>query len=322
MKINPKIEKEYTSRINRAIDYINKNLNKELTLDELACVANFSKFHFHRIFTSVIGETLNQFIQRLRLEKAAAFLISNPDMSITEISIATGFSSMSLFSRKFKEYFKTTPSDWRNQKSNAGKTNSNRSKTIGNTNKSFDISTFYIDGVNQKQLWRIKMDKRKDVNIEVMMLPEMPVAYIRHIGPYKGNQKLFEGLFERLFAWAGSRDLIKFPETKVLAVYYDDPEITEDTKLRVDVCISVPQDTKVDGEVGKAVIPGGKFAVGHFELLSNEYPDAWNAIMGIWLPQSGYQCDDRLCYELYLNSPKDHPEGKCIVDICVPVKPL
>lgn len=166
------------------------------------------------------------------------------------------------------------------------------------------------------------MNKTRDVNIEVKEMPEMTVAYIRHIGPYKGNEKLFESLFGRLFAWAGPRDLIKFPETKVLAVYFDDPELTEESKLRVDVCISVPKDVKVDGEIGKAVVPGGKFAVGHFELLSHEYPEAWGAVMGAWLPQSGYQCDDRLCYELYLNSPKEHPEGKCIVDICVPVRPL
>jgi AraC family transcriptional regulator len=44
--------------------------------------------------------------------------------------------------------------------------------------------------------------------------------------------------------------------------------------------------------------------------------------MGHWLPQSGYQCDDKPCYELYLNDPKQHPEGRCIVDICVPVRPL
>ena len=69
-------------------------------------------------------------------------------------------------------------------------------------------------------------------------------------------------------------------------------------------------------------VPGGKFAVGHFELATDQYGDAWNALMGGWLPQSGYQPDDRLCYEWYRNDPKQHPEGKCIVDICMPVRPL
>ena len=57
--------KEYTSRINKVLDYIENNLDRSFTLDELARVANFSKFHFHRIFYSFIGETLFQFIQRI-----------------------------------------------------------------------------------------------------------------------------------------------------------------------------------------------------------------------------------------------------------------
>lgn len=69
-------------------------------------------------------------------------------------------------------------------------------------------------------------------------------------------------------------------------------------------------------------IGGGKFAVAHFELKNDEYSAAWSKFMGEWFPKSGYQPDDRLCFEHYLNDPNQHPEGKCIVDICMPVKPL
>jgi AraC family transcriptional regulator len=162
----------------------------------------------------------------------------------------------------------------------------------------------------------------KEIKIEVKELPQMHVAYIRHIGPYKGNAKLFEGLFMKIGSWAGSRGLIRPNQTQFLSIYHDDPEITEEEKLRTDVCITIEEDTQVEGEIGKMTLPGGKYAVGHFELLPPEYPEAWGSIMGGWLPESGYQCDDRPCFELYLNDPKQHPEGKCIVDICIPVKPL
>ena len=69
-------------------------------------------------------------------------------------------------------------------------------------------------------------------------------------------------------------------------------------------------------------IPGGKFAVASFEIAGDEFEDAWNMLMGGWMPASGYQPDDRRCYEIMHNNPKEHPEGKHIVDICVPVKPL
>jgi AraC family transcriptional regulator len=320
--MNNQINKDYISRINKVIDFINSNLKNEITLDDLADVANFSKFHFHRIFTSIVGETLSQFILRLRLEKAAGYLYANTDLSITEISITTGFSSVSIFSRQFKKHFKVSPSQWRAAKSNSGKTESNLGTAFSNNSKSFDISSFYIGGVNQNNLWRMNMNKLKDVKVVVKDLPEMTVAYVRNIGPYKGNKKLFEEMYGKIFAWAGARGLLNFPETKALCLYHDDPGITEEAKQRVDVCISVPADTKVDGEIGKEIIPGGKFAVGHFEINADEYQEAWNLICGSWLPQSGYQCDDKPCYELSLNSPKDHPQGKHIIDICVPVRPL
>ncbi len=120
--------------------------------------------------------------------------------------------------------------------------------------------------------------------------------------------------------WA--RDLLQFPETKVMAVYHDNPDVTDESKLRTSACITVPEDTKVEGEVGKMTISVGKYAVAHFEIFENEYENAWNAVYGTWLPDSGYQPDDRPPFELFLNDPKEHPEHKHIVDIYVPVKPL
>jgi AraC family transcriptional regulator len=78
----------------------------------------------------------------------------------------------------------------------------------------------------------------------------------------------------------------------------------------------------VEGEIGKTVIPAGKNAIAHFEINPSQYAEIWNAVYGVWLPESGYQPDDRPCFEIYLNDPRNHPEGKSIVDIYVPVKPL
>jgi len=60
-------------------------------------------------------------------------------------------------------------------------------------------------------------------------------------------------------------------------------------------------------------------AVANFELSApEEYQDAWFALCGGWLPESGYQPDDRPSFELYLNDSNKHPEGKHIVDIYLP----
>ena len=163
-------------------------------------------------------------------------------------------------------------------------------------------------------------EMKMDVRVED--LPETTVAYVRHVGPYKGDSELFKGLFTRLFQWAGSRNLLRFPETQALSIYHDDPEVTDEEKLRTSVGISVPPDTAVSGEVGKLTLAEGRYAQVRFELLPDQYQAAWEAVYHDWLPKSGFQPDDGPPFERYLNNPEDHPEGKHIVEICLPVKPL
>jgi AraC family transcriptional regulator len=315
----------YTSRINNVMDYIEKKLDEDLSLDTLADIAGFSPFHFHRIFNAMVGETLAVFIQRLRLEKAAGRLLYSPKKSITDIALECGFSSSSVFARSFKDTFKMSASTWREggykNYSKEGKQDNKVSQADGKITQDFMVYPDYTAGT--KQIWRVDMKgKNINVDIEVKEMPDIQVAYIRHIGSYKGDEELFGRLFGKLCTWAGPRGLLNFPETKFISIYYDDPEITDESRLRTDVCITVPADTKVDGEVGKAIIPAGKYAIAHFEITSDQYQDAWNTVFGGWLPESGYEPTNGPCYELYLNDPKEHPEHKCIVDICVPVKPL
>ena len=158
--------------------------------------------------------------------------------------------------------------------------------------------------------------------VEVKEIPEFYVVYVRHVGPYKGDVELFGRLFGKLAQWAGPRGLLGSPDAKFMAIYHDDPHVTDESRLRTDVCVTVPKDTPVDGEVGKMTVSAGKYAVARFELANDEYEDAWHAVYGGWLPESGYQPADGPCYELYLNNPEEHPEKKCKVEIHVPVKPL
>lgn len=321
---NRYLREEYLSRINRVIDYIESNMEDKLSLGKLAQVASFSPYHFHRIFKALVGEPLNHFIQRVRLERAAMKLVDQPKLSVTEIAFACGFSGSSSFARAFKDHFQMSATEWRRQiereKSKISIPESKRGKANSKEWKDTATTFSYIESISQAR--RYTMSHTESLNVDVKEIPEMHVAYVRHIGPYKGDTELFDKLFNKIFKWAGARDLLRFPETRVLAVYHDNPEITDESKLRTSVCVTVPPDTTVDGEVGKMTIPGGKYAIGHFEIDADGYEDAWNALFGAWLPDSGFQPDDRPAFELFLNNPNEHPEHKHIVDIYVPVKPL
>ncbi len=313
---------EYTARINRVMDHITQNLHRELDLKTLAAVAGFSAFHFHRVFRAMTGETLFQFIQRLRLEKAAGLLRLKSGPSITDIAFDCGFSGSAPFARAFRESFKMSASQWRAAAdSKIGNIQSKTGKGRRNQRQDCAVTLHYNAG--SKLYWRLRMSKnKKTVHVEVKELPEMHVAYVRHTGPYKNDGELFRRLFTRIMQWAGSRNLLRFPETKVIAIYHDDPAITDEVKQRVSCCVSVPADTKADGEIGRMTIPRGKYALARFELAVGEYEEAWSAVFKGWLPASGWQCDDRPCFELYHNNCDEHPQKKSIVDICVPVRPL
>ena len=95
---NRYLAEEYRGRINRVLDHIERNMDRPFTLEELADIANFSKFHFSRIFWAMTGETPFGFLMRIRLEKAASLLLMNPKESISEIAYLCGYSSL-LFSR-------------------------------------------------------------------------------------------------------------------------------------------------------------------------------------------------------------------------------
>lgn len=316
---------QYLARINTVTDYIERNLTNEFTLDELAAVAGFSKFHFHRIFYSLAGETLFQFIQRLRLEKGATLLLNEPATPVTDIALECGFANSSSFAKSFKKQFGVSATDWRNgfvkPESNLGQRNRNFKQTQGNGGKEASAASLYIEYVNNTQIWRYIMEKQTRT-VEVKELPEMTLAYVRYVGPYKGDAQLFEQLHGRLYRWAGPRNMLNFPQTQSIIIYHDNPEITDEEKLRVSVCISVPVETEVDGEIGKMVLPAGKYALARFELGGDGYQEAWDWVFCTWLPESGYLPDDRPCFEMYHNDPKTHPEGKCIVDICIAVKPM
>ncbi|RQW04535.1 AraC family transcriptional regulator [candidate division KSB1 bacterium] len=313
---------EYKSRINRVLDYIDAHLDRNFTLDELAAIASFSKYHFHRIFLSFMDEPLFQFIQRIRLERAAALLSSRPDKSITEIALDCGFGGSAAFARRFREKFDMSASQWRRQYPSGlervAAQNSNTDQMLRNQHQASLPNSPYIT----TELTATREDQETlNKGVDVTLLPDQTVAYVRYMGPFKGDAGLFARLFGQLTRWAKPRDLLRIPDAKFFIIVHDIPELTPDKKLRVSVCLTVPADTTVSGEIGKMTVPGGKYAMARFELRIDQYPAAWTWLFAKWLPHSGYLPDDRPSFEMY-DAVAEPSGGIERVVICLPVKPL
>jgi len=303
---------EYINRINKVCDYIDRNLNKSMTLTELSGVAGFSQFHFHRIFAAMTGETLFSFIWRLRLERAASLLSqSGKGQNITQIAQSLGFSSSAVFSRKFKQHFNVSPTNYKN--SNQSQEKSNLGQLLRNEGKALFSKQLYDEATLQGNNFG-SFDMNPNVKIE--KIDEMRVAYIRYVGPYAGDSELFGNLYARMGAWAGPRGI---DMSTSYIIYHDDPNITDEQKLRLSVCVPIGEDARVSGEICEMKIDGGDYAVGTFLIASDEYGQAWSYMFAQWLPTSGYQPADSMPFERYSNNGHED-EGKMKVDICIPVK--
>jgi AraC family transcriptional regulator len=159
-------------------------------------------------------------------------------------------------------------------------------------------------------------------SIEVRDLPAKTLAYLRHVGPYAGDAALFDRLWGQFCQWAGPRGVLARPGAEAMCVYHDNTDVTEEAKLRISLGFTVAPGTPTEPPINLLEIPAGKYVVARYELDPKYYGAAWAYVMGSWMPASGYQPDDRPCYEAFLNDPKSHPEGKHIVELCVGVKPL
>ncbi len=306
MKKIQQIRKEHVARINNAILYIENNLSEKLVLNDIAENAYFSPFHFHRIFSLVVGETVNNFITRKRIEKAAGFLLRQKETPITEISEILGFTSLSSFSRAFKKFYGISPIEFKglspNKFSKICKTESKK----GQVTVSFEE---YICNINNSINW-FKMNAK----VTVQKVHEIQMAYISHIGEM---EKIGE-VFNRLIQWATPKGLMNQENLRLLTIYHDSPKITSPDAIRMSAAIVLNSETSVDGEVSLKAIQPGKCIVSRFEIAPNEFQQAWESSF-VWMSENGYKKSDQDPFEIYYNNCQEHPENKFIVDVCIPI---
>lgn len=311
---------EYARRMNRVLNYIDAHLDQPLELAQLADVANFSRFHFHRIFQSWMGETLGDYARRRRLEKAAFRLSCTPPESVLETALATGFGSGEAFARAFKLRFGCTPTEWRRDTrarlasqalGGARGADSNLDQVLSKYDQTPQTG-IGDDDISNNQSGDFNMD------VKVIDLPAARVAYHRHIGPYGPAIGAFWGRV--VGPWVQSHGL---GQALCYGVGYDDPTVTPADKCRYDACVTVPDDFTAAGSADITTLPGGRYAVGHYEGQTADIADAWTWMTRNWLPSSGLQCDDRPCFEMFRPDLAFDPQtGAISCDICIPVRPL
>ncbi len=303
---NPESETQvdYKIRINKVFRYIDEHLDAQVSLAEVAEIASFSAFHFHRVFKMVTGEALGAYITRRRIEKAASDLL-HKDGPLTEILVKYGFSDNASFTRTFKKYYGVSPTEFRKQNPNRFSKISQMLSKIGQVYP--DVER-YLCVINDLKTW-ITMNAK----IEIKTIQEIQVACI----PCIGHQNV-QTAYQKLIRWATPLGLLSV-HTKMATLYHDSFKITDSNKVRMEACVLISEPVKVSGEVTLSTIPGGKFIVGSFEIGLEEFEKSWTGLF-IWMNENGYKKASQNPFEIYHNDFSKHPEQKAIVDFYIPIE--
>jgi AraC family transcriptional regulator len=319
-------EHGHQNRVHRAVNYITVNLHQSFELDQLAEVAGFSPFYFHRLFKSVTGEPVFHFIRRLRLERAGTLLQTHPDLPIRDIAHECGFDSQAVFARSFHEHFGRSAGEWRS----GGFWWYNGQRWEWRVRKNSRLvkarrSPENWLGPRFKMLEQARNGKRWDClgRIRVEEIRGFRMAYMRQLGPYDVERQLT--LLSRFLGWVDSRGMIT-RKTTAVSFGGDNQNVVAPEHCRYDVGIVVDSSFKTDEALDVQYIPGGTYVVASFTGRLHEEPLATEYLWPYWIPHNGLQDNYGPVFRRFrLAEWKEQPLSPDTVfhyDLCIPVKPV
>jgi AraC family transcriptional regulator len=314
---------EYERRMHRVLEHVDRHLDEPLELDTLAAVANFSSFHFHRLFAAWMGETLGEYMRRRRLEMAALRLVSQPSTPVFHVALSVGFGSAEAFARAFKSRFGYTPTSWRlRERAKRTAPSMDGDRLTPATKSKRRQANSNPNQAKETGLWNPQPSRNRSqgTSLKVKLIDRQPttVAYMRHIGSY--GQPISEFWQRDVYPWLAANCLLGCPR---FGISHDDPNITALEKCRYDACVEAPPGSVGMGKYLATTIPGGKYAVAQFKGTAPEIVWGWAALLRDWLPTSGMQLESRPFFEYYSGeSTYDPRTGIFTSDLCIPVAPL
>ena len=252
---------DYTQRINKVAEYINRHLDEPIELKTLADIAHLSHFHFCRIFKVLKGESPIAFIARLRIETAAQ-LLRYSTLPIEQIAFNIGYETPASLSKTFKNQYGITPTEYR-------------------TNK--DIYIMKKEIINPDLA--LKAPK-------IMELEPKNLIYVALTGGYGSLD--YGKTYEQLWAVVKSQKLFT-KGIESICVSYDDPKITEASLQRSDIGLAIHKPAVPEGEVSCKTLAGGKYAVFFYQGSYSQLSAVCDAAMR-WVVESEYKLRDESLY--------------------------
>ena len=300
------ISKEYAERVTHVMKYIDDHIDADLSVGSISEIALFSKFHFHRIFKGAVGETINSYVNRRRLERAVFYLKRRPDLSVTEVALRVGFQSPEHFSRLFKEKFGVTARDVRT------------SDPLDP--ESLKNSKIYQE-LSENSFYHVYTQSRNQPSPRFeVMVREQPEYLVASISEKFGDDGTdLVNAYNELIDWAKQKDLFR-SDTKRFAISRDDIEATPAKDYRMEFCIHVPAGTVATSRIMIDQIWGGLYAIVPVQGQIQHVAQAWDYLYRDWLPSSSYLPVDHPAIEIFLQGPETIGWETFDLEIGIPVR--
>ena len=289
----------YEDRINRAIALIDREIDKDLSLERLADEACMSCFHFHRVFSALTGESVHSFKTRMRMQRALALTQRGTKPQWKEIAGALGYRSPDVFSRAFKRQYGCTPSQ-------------------------FDLQGWWRDRPDREAVLQVSSyflrpapPVSSDFIVTLESRPASRLILSRAIGAYVEPSRMLAA-YDAISETAAQLQ-VALPG-RLSGASQDDPEFVPLSRCRYDFALEVTDDTPVPKLLLSGYREKGRWAVtrvtGDMEVVDR----TWNMLFKSWLPQSGVELRDAPAEEIYHSTPEAIGWDKFDLTLALPIK--
>jgi AraC family transcriptional regulator len=288
----------YHARMKRVLDHIDQHLGEELDLEAMSSVAAFSKYHFHRQFTSTFGLSVHRYVQLARMRRASYGLAGKGAQSVTDIAMDAGYEAPDAFARAFRQRLGQSPSSFR------------KSPDWGSWLAAFGP----LDNARSKLMQTIYTHD----DVTIREAPPTPVAIIEH----RGDRATLGETFQRFIAWRKAAGLS--PETSPTFMVFRSeriPAIPADYSM--DICVGTDRPIEAnDAQVKAGMIPGGRCAVLRVANgASNNMEPEGLYLYRVWLPASGEEARDFPIYsKRWLSLVPDVRVHEVVAELFLPLK--
>lgn len=287
----------YLARFRKVLEHIDAHLDGDLSVEGLSRVAAFSKFHFHRQFSSLFGLGVHEYVQLQRLKRASYQLAFREQRSIIDIALESGYEGPEAFARAFKKRVGQTPSGFRKQ-------------------PLWEPWRTTYQPLSELRSRHMKPTPQAS-QVRILQFPETKVAALQH----RGDPRRIGDSIRTFITWRKQQPGLSPKLSATFNIAYDNPEEVAPEDYRLDICVATEREVPENpfGIVRK-VIPAGRCAVLRHVGSEDTFAATVRYLYAEWLPQSGEEPRDFPLFFQRVAFFPDVPEHEAVTDVFLPLK--